>query len=201
MRIFLVRHGKDDGNYRGGWSLVPLTEEGINQVKKLAEFLNTQKDYYNIEKIISSDLERARQTTNIINEKLNVNVEFTERLREMNNGKIAGMLNKDVEKIYPGLYYNTLRIDERYPGGESPIEFHDRIIKDFKNIVKENKNHNNIMIVTHSGVINIIYRYINNMEWSNKIKSIKVSNASIYSLILDNNNRCFELENYNEYLK
>lgn len=201
MRIFLVRHGKDDGNYRGGWSLVPLTEEGINQVKKLAEFLNTQKDYYNIEKIISSDLERARQTTNIINEKLNVNVEFTERLREMNNGKIAGMLNKDVEKIYPGLYYNTLRIDERYPGGESPIEFHDRIIKDFKNIVKENKNHNNIMIVTHSGVINIIYRYINNMEWSNKIKSIKVSNASIYSLILENNNRYFELENYCEYLK
>ena len=201
MRIFLVRHGKDDGNYRGGWSLVPLTEEGINQVKKLAEFLNTQKDYYNIEKIISSDLERARQTTNIINEKLNVNVEFTERLREMNNGKIAGMLNKDVEKIYPGLYYNTLRMDERYPGGESPIEFHDRIIKDFKNIVKENKNHNNIMIVTHSGVINIIYRYINNMEWSNKIKSIKVSNASIYSLILENNNRYFELENYCEYLK
>ena len=201
MRIFLVRHGKDDGNYRGGWSLVPLTEEGINQVKKLAEFLNTQKDYYNIEKIISSDLERARQTTNIINEKLNVNVEFTERLREMNNGKIAGMLNKDVEKIYPGLYYNTLRMDERYPGGESPIEFHDRIIKDFKDIVKENKNHNNIMIVTHSGVINIIYRYINNMEWSNKIKSIKVSNASIYSLILDNNNGYFELENYNEYLK
>lgn len=201
MRIFLVRHGKDDGNYRGGWSSMPLTEEGINQVKKLAEFLNTQKDYYNIEKIISSDLERARQTTNIINEKLNVNVEFTERLREMNNGKIAGMLNKDVEKIYPGLYYNTLRMDERYPGGESPIEFHDRIIKDFKDIVKENKNHNNIMIVTHSGVINIIYRYINNMEWSNKIKSIKVSNASIYSLILENNNRYFELENYNEYLK
>lgn len=201
MRIFLVRHGKDDGNYRGGWSSMPLTEEGINQVKKLAEFLNTQKDYYNIEKIISSDLERARQTTNIINEKLNVNVEFTERLREMNNGKIAGMLNKDVEKIYPGLYYNTLRMDERYPGGESPIEFHDRIIEDFKDIVKENKNHNNIMIVTHSGVINIIYRYINNMEWSNKIKSIKVSNASIYSLILENNNRYFELENYNEYLK
>ena len=201
MRIFFVRHGKDDGSYRGGWSSIPLTEEGKTQVKKLAEFLNTQKDCYNIEKIISSDLERARQTTNIINEKLNVNVEFTKRLREMNNGKIAGMLNEDVEKIYPGLYYNTLRMDERYPGGESPIEFHDRIIKDFKDIVKENKNHNNIMIVTHSGVINIIYRYINNMEWSNKIKSIKVSNASIYSLILENNNKYFELENYCEYLK
>lgn len=56
------------------------------------------------------------------------------------------------------------------------------------------------MIVTHSGVINIIYRYINGMEWSNKIKSIKVGNASIYSLIIENGKRCFELENYNEYL-
>ena len=28
MRIFFVRHGKDDGNYRGGWSTMPLIEEG-----------------------------------------------------------------------------------------------------------------------------------------------------------------------------
>ncbi len=200
MRIFFVRHGKDDGNYRGGWSAMPLVEEGENQVKKLANFLSKQRECYNIKKIISSDLERAKQTTNIINEKLGVDVEFTERLREMNNGKIAGMLNEEVEKKYPGLYYNTLKIDERYPGGESPIEFHDRIIKDFEDIINENRKHDNIMIVTHSGVINIIYRYINGMEWSNKIKSIKVGNASIYSLIIENNERYFELENYNEYL-
>lgn len=62
----------------------------------------------------------TKQITDIINKKLRVEVEFTERLREMNNGKIAGMLNKEVEIKYPGLYYNTLRLDERYPGGESP---------------------------------------------------------------------------------
>lgn len=201
MRIFFVRHGKDDRNYRGGWSTMPLIKEGEEQVKKLADFLNERKNDYNIEKIISSDLERTKQTTNIINEKLGVQVEFTERLREMNNGKIAGMLNEEVEKIYPGLYYNTLRMDERYPEGESPIEFYDRIVRDFEDIVKENKQYDTIMIVTHSGVINIIYRYINNMEWSNKIKSIKISNASIYSLIIDEDKRYFELENYNEYLK
>ncbi len=118
----------------------------------------------------------------------------------MNNGKIAEMLNKDVEKIYPGLYYNTLRMDERYPDGESPIEFHDRIIKNFEDIINENRQYDNIMIVTHSGVINIIYRYINDMEWSNKIKSIKVSNAGIYVLNIEDKQRYFELGNYTEYL-
>lgn len=200
MRIFFVRHGKDDGNYRGGWSDMPLVDEGKEQVKKLAEFLEGKKDEYKIEKIISSDLLRTKQTTEIINEKLKVPVEYTDKLREMNNGKIAGMLNADVEKLYPGLYYNTLRMDERYPEGESPIEFYSRITRDFEKIVDENKECKNIMVVTHSGVINIIYRYINNMEWSNKIKSIKISNASIYSLIIDEKGRKFELENYNEYL-
>ena len=200
MRICFVRHGKDDGNYRGGWSNMPLVDEGKVQVKKLAEFLEGKKDEYKIEKIISSDLLRAKQTTEIINEKLKVPVEYTDRLREMNNGKIAGMLNTDVEKLYPGLYYNTLRIDDRYPGGESPIEFYNRVIRDFENIVDENKECKNIMIVTHSGVINIIYRYINNMEWSNKIKSIKISNASIYSLVINCENRKIDMENYNEYL-
>ena len=200
MRIFFIRHGKDDGNYRGGWSDMPLVDEGKEQVKKLAKFLEEKEDEYKIEKIISSDLLRAKQTTEIINEKLKVPVEYTERLREMNNGKIAGMLNVEVEKLYPGLYYNTLRMDERYPGGESPIEFYSRITRDFEKIVDENKECKNLMIVTHSGVINIIYRYINNMEWSNKIKSIKISNASIYSLIINGENRKFDIENYNEYL-
>ena len=200
MRIFFIRHGKDDGNYRGGWSDMPLVDEGKEQVKKLAKFLEEKEDEYKIEKIISSDLLRAKQTTEIINEKLKVPVEYTERLREMNNGKIAGMLNVEVEKLYPGLYYNTLRMDERYPGGESPIEFYSRITRDFEKIVDENKECKNLMIVTHSGVINIIYRYINNMEWSNKIKSIKISNASIYSLVINGENRKFDMENYNEYL-
>ena len=200
MRIFFIRHGKDDGNYRGGWSDMPIVDEGKEQVKKLAEFLEGKKDEYKIEKIISSDLLRTKQTTEIINEKLKVPVEYTDKLREMNNGKIAGMLNADVEKLYPGLYYNTLRMDERYPEGESPIEFYSRITRDFEKIVDENKECKNIMVVTHSGVINIIYRYINNMEWSNKIKSIKISNASIYSLVINGENRKFDMENYNEYL-
>ena len=121
---------------------------------------------------------------------------LTEKLREMNNGYLAGMKNEEAEQKYPGVYYNTLEMNQRYPGGESPEEFYNRVIKDFEYIIKSNEKYNNILIVTHAGVINIIYTYINKQEWSNKIKSIKIDTASIYALEIQNNERKFTIENY-----
>ena len=195
--IYLIRHGQDDSSFRGGWSKLDLTEKGIIQSKKLAIYL---KQHYKIEKIIASDLERAKHTANIINSTLDIDIEFTNRLREMNNGLLAGIKNDIAEEKFPGIYYNTLNIDERYPEGESPIEFYNRVTNDFELILEENCNLNSIALITHSGVINIIYKYINNQEWSNKIKPIKVSNASIYILEIDENRRKFLGENICEFL-
>lgn len=199
MIIYFVRHGKDNKNYRGGWSEQPLIKEGIKQVQQLASYLDKRKDTIKIDKIISSDLKRARQTAKIINNRLNVTIEYTEKLREMNNGKLAGMLNSSANKKYPGIYYNTLELDEKYPEGESPIEFYNRVVKDFEILVKENEKIENLMFVTHSGVINIIYKYINNMEWSNKIKSIEIENASIFRLIVNQNKRYFDMQNFKNF--
>ena len=43
MNIFLVRHGDDDEQYRGGWSSLPLTQLGIEKVKKLADFFSNEQ--------------------------------------------------------------------------------------------------------------------------------------------------------------
>lgn len=196
MIIYFMKHGKDDEDYRGGWSDLPLVEEGVTEVIRLSEYLFKHKKEFNIGKVISSDLTRTKQTTEIINKKLNVPVEYTKRLREINNGEIAGMLNSEAELKYPGLYYNTLEIDEKYPGGESPIGFYNRVINGFEEIIKENKEITNLIIVTHTGVIDIVYKYINNKVWSNKLKPIKVSSAGIYSLKIDGKERRFELENF-----
>ena len=201
MKIYIVRHGEDNNNYRGGWSDLPLIDIGIKQSEKLALFLESKKKEFDIRKIISSDLNRAKQTADIINNKLKVKIEYTYKLREMNNGRLAGMENKEATIKYPGIYFNTLDMNERFPDGESPIEFYNRIISGFENIINENKKYENILIVTHGGVINIIYRYINNIKWSNKIKPIKAYNASLFSLVINENKRFFELENYNEFLR
>lgn len=200
MVIYLVRHGKDYEDYRGGWSNLGLIQEGINQSKKLAEHLYDNKDKYNINALISSDLKRTVETVNEICLKLNMPVKLCEEWREINNGVLAGMLNTEALEKYPGLYFNTLQMDEQYPSGESPIEFYCRIKDAYKKLCDKIINGEigpNVVLVTHGGVIEIIYYIINGLEWTNKSDKLsKTSNTGIHKIkyisgkwnIIDSNN-------------
>ncbi len=70
MKIYFIRHGKDDSNYRGGWSNLKLIPQGVQQALYLAHFLSKHKQEHTISKIISSDLKRAVQTAQIIQKEL-----------------------------------------------------------------------------------------------------------------------------------
>lgn len=201
MNIYLVRHAKDDERYRGGWSQLDLISEGKEQAKKLAEFLYFKQKEFKITKIISSDLPRALSTANEVVKKIDVRVEFDKELREMNNGDLAGMLNKEALVKYPGLFFNTLRMDEKYPNGESPDDFYKRVKRWFDDVICKYKHSNeNILIVTHGGVINIICHIVKDIEWTNKNKLFKTSDVAIYKLNCEGKLE-FEIENYNDFLK
>lgn len=165
MSIYLVRHGQDDEHVRGGWCNHGLIKEGIEQSENLGNKLSA----ITFDKIYSSTLNRAIETTNIIQRKLKTknNVIYTDQLREINNGLLSGMKHEVAEKKYPGLYYSSLEFDEKYPLGESPKEFYNRI-DNFWNteIIPQDKK--NILIVTHGGVINIILHIFNDLTYSNK---------------------------------
>ena len=111
MKIFLVRHGMDEDGYRGGWSNRGLVDQGVLQSKKLAEYLNQHPEQYGIHTMLSSDLARAVETTNEIEQILKIESIYSEEWREMNNGILAGMPNKVAEEKYPGVYFNTLQMD------------------------------------------------------------------------------------------
>lgn len=123
MKIYLVRHGQDDDSVRGGWSNVPLTDLGIKQSADLANEIFVNKEQFNIGKIFSSDLTRAKQTALIISEKLSVPVKYDMDFREVNNGDLAGLDNSIAEEKYPNLYWRNLDWEEHYPHGESQKNF------------------------------------------------------------------------------
>ncbi len=185
MNIYLIRHGDDDERYRGGWSDLPLIDEGIEKSKKLALFLDSSEDI-KIDRIIASDLRRAKMTADIINEKLNVDIKYDMRIRENNNGIFAGMLNEEAIKKYPNAFFSNLKYNEKFPQGESPKDFFHRIRKGFFSILKENQDVDNLMIVTHAGVISIIYHIIQKKRWTNKRKSVKIPKTSITKIEYDN---------------
>lgn len=179
MEIILVRHGDEIEGYRGGWSNISLSEEGIAKASKLAKYLKENVEKYKVSKIISSDLNRAKMTAEIISKELNIDVSLDERLRENNNGLLAGMKHEDANKMFPGIFFNTLEFEQKFPGGESAKDFYERIEKSFYQILKENNNEERIMIVTHGGVASIILHILLDIPWSNKDIKYKMKNTEI----------------------
>lgn len=181
MICYLVRHGKDDGTVRGGWSQQPLTVEGKAQADKLASFV--QRCDLGIKRIYSSDLLRAMQTAQPVADKLHLPIIPMPEFREVNNGDFAGMKNEMANKMYPGLYWNTLDWEQRYPSGESPREFYERISTAWDAFQKKALEQNeNVLLVTHGGVINVILSIVNGEKYSNKTTMRKIPNAELIAL-------------------
>ena len=183
MKVYFVRHGKDDESFRGGWSNLGLIPEGVEQAKQLAGYLSEKRVEYGITKIVSGDLQRAKETADIFAKELQLTVTTDARLREADNGELAGMPNEEALSKYQGLFWSTLKPDECYPKGESPNEFFARIKAWFETFLSECKfAEGNVLVVTHGGVINVVYHLVRNMEWSNKNKPVPVANCSVHVL-------------------
>lgn len=193
MRIIFVRHGKDDDAYRGGWSSLGLLDEGKRQSQAVADYFRTTSEY-KIEYIVSSDLNRTIETAEYIATALDLPIHTDTRLRETNNGDLAGMLNSEALVKFPGLFWNTLAMDEAYPNGESPAAFYLRIKEWFDDIIKSSlTNNGDLLVVTHGGVINIIYYLVKELEWTNKKPRFPIDKCSIHVLNVDS--MTFEVAN------
>ncbi len=178
MICYLIRHGKDDDSVRGGWSGTPLTDTGTEQINQLADFISDRQKKLNIVRIFSSDLLRARQSAEIIAVRNGLDVTYLPSFREVNNGELAGMKNSDALKKYPNLFWKKLEWEEKYPNGESPRDFYERIEKawgQFRLAVK--KSNGNVALVTHAGVIEVILSLVNGVEFTNKTKRFSTPNA------------------------
>ena len=185
MRIVFVRHGKDDDAYRGGWSSLGLLDEGKRQSQAVADYFRTTSEY-KIEYIVSSDLNRTIETAEYIAYALDLPIHTDTRLRECNNGDLAGILNSEALVKFPGLFWNTLAMDEAYPNGESPAAFYLRIKEWFDDIIKSSlTNNGDLLVVTHGGVINIIYYLVKELEWTNKKPQFPIDKCSIHVLNVD----------------
>lgn len=179
--ILLMRHGEDDDSRLGGWSDAGLSLKGKEQVENACE--NIMKSDYNIQHIFSSDLQRAKETAEIVSEHLGLPITLLEEFRETNNGDLAGISKEKFQKEYPGLYFSALEWEQQYPNGESPAQYYNRI-KDgweaFKN--RSGALDGDILLVTHAGVINIIRCIEAGIQFTNKEVCFKTSNAEIVSI-------------------
>lgn len=167
MQLIIIRHGEDCPYNMGGWSDNELTEKGIKQTEALLPVL--KQEINDIDLFLSSDLVRAKQTSQILTENLGINFILDKRFRETNNGDLANISKTEFLAKYPNLYFSNLNMDEKYPNGESPQKFYNRIKAAVINLNESHKNRK-ILLVTHGGVFGVIKSLVNGVEWNNKQK-------------------------------
>jgi len=88
LKIYLIRHGEKDKEGK------LLSKRGIKQSKLLAKRLGEIK----FNKFYSSDLERCKQTSKIINNKIKLPIRYELGLREV-KGKVKEFPNKHKKEI------------------------------------------------------------------------------------------------------
>jgi uncharacterized phosphatase len=99
-KFYIIRHGETDWNVLGlinGVTDRPLTNKGINQCKVAAEKIYKSQNGLNFKNILVSPLQRAKDTANIINEKLNLPIIEIEQFREGNCGELEGKPHPSAE--------------------------------------------------------------------------------------------------------
>ncbi len=182
---YLLRHSIDDNTRKGGWSRAKLTKEGV----KLAKEVAIKIEKLGIERIVCSDLVRAKETAKIINKVLNLPITYTKELREFNAGVVSGMKYDKANKLYPVKVNDYKNLDFKYPKGETLGEFKYRVEDYYKNTII---NYDNTLFITHRNTISVIYNYINKSEWDfNDKKTINISHCSLFKL---NNRNIIKIE-------
>lgn len=172
--IYFLRHGLDDEAYIGGWSDVSLIDEGRKQV---VETLKIMQDKGIIPKrIIVSDIKRACETADLVSEFFGLDYETTEILREQDKGKLNGMLKEEAIVKYPE-YFADVTIDTIYPEGESLRNLYDRIKRELEYFYSLEED---TLVVTHRGVINMLYYLLENIPLDMDKKKFDVVHASVH---------------------
>ncbi len=159
--IYLLRHGETEGPKRvyKGHINVPLSKNGIMQVEKVAqkfkEFIK-KYDFHN-SIILSSPLDRALKTAEILSKKLKINIETLELLKERSFGKWEGLSVDQIISSYPEEFERWRQNPVLFspPDGESTLEVSKRAKKAIEEILKRYKDCQ-IIITAHGGINRVI---------------------------------------------
>ncbi len=144
MRLTIIRHGsaEHEKTEMGGWEELPLEDKGRKEAAEAA------KEVHDLDGLVTSDLERAVETANIISRITGVPILKKDALlRSWAMGKYTG---KNPEKIEPILEDLANKHPElKAPQGESFDGYKTRFLRGVQYLMKKYKD-KNIGIVTHS---------------------------------------------------
>lgn len=172
MKLYVVRHGQTDWNLEHrvqGITDIPLNEKGREDAKELVPLVKK----LNIDVVIASPLDRARETAKIITDgayPINTDDRIIERDWGLNEGAPLDEVDKwDCWDVI---------LNTRVQNIEAIQDFMDRV-SNFIEEIKIKYKDKNVLIVTHSAVSRVIHYMLEKIPEDGDISKIDIPNLRI----------------------
>lgn len=180
-RLHLVRHGRVDARWSGrlyGDLDVELSDEGRAQARRAAQRLAERP----LDRVVSSDLARARYGAECIAEGRELEVSSDPALREISRGEWAGRQIEELRRERPGALEAWFEDPEaaRPPGGESIADLRARVLPALAGLVAAHPG-GEVAVVAHGWVIRATLGWVLGLP-STALTKLHVPPASIATI-------------------
>jgi broad specificity phosphatase PhoE len=189
--LLLARHGESDWNRAKRWQGFadrPLTDRGRRQADELADRLDSTE----LDAVYSSDLQRARDTAEVVARRKGLVVSTTPDLREVDVGSWSGLTRPEAETRFPEAYARWLQGGEGWEDGETYEQLATRVISAMQRIA-ESHDGGRVLVVAHGGTIRAIhaaalgvdvhtYRRIQRVEPNATLSAVCLENGRLTEL-------------------
>ena len=174
--IYLLRHGKVEGKAAlNGLSDVLVNPELQEQI---CEALAKQDITFDC--VVTSPLRRCSDLANLYAERMSVPLSVAPGFQEMNFGEVDGVPFDELEDKW-GMLETFWKdpANHQLTGAESLQGFHDRVTQAWSQLLNDPSD--NILLVTHGGVIRILLAHGLDIDWKNPslYSKLSIENASI----------------------
>ncbi len=164
-KLILLRHLQSQWNKENrftGWTDVPLSEEGVESAKNVAERISGFK----IDKVYTSPLIRNRETVSLVLKNLgkeDLSVTVDKALDERNYGELQGLNKDEVKKKYGEEQVRLWRRswDVAPPGGESLQDVYERVVPFYQEYIKKDLDEGkSVLVVASHNSLRALVKYI-----------------------------------------
>ena len=171
MKLYLMRHGRTNYNERGLCNDDPtrdvhLTAEGIEQAEGAAERLRGTP----INRIVTSQLPRTRQTAEIVNRHHDAPLEAHPLLNDIR----SGFDGRPVADYFAATAADPLRI--RANGGESLLDHKARVVK-FIDWLREQPEEA-LLVVAHEETLRVFKAWFEGIE-DERLRELHFANCEV----------------------
>ena len=183
--VFLSRHGETDWNAEGrfqGHADPPLNEHGRAQARGLAHRLVKTP----LAAIYSSDLQRSRETAQIVAAPHALDVVSLAELREVDVGEWSGLTRDEIEARWPGAAATWRDEGHGWREGESYEEMAARVVASIDRLAREHDG-DQILYVGHGGTIRGLLAHAHGISYTAYRRlHPSIANCSVHRIAIRN---------------